>query len=386
MEQEYLYKICYLTTIDTNVGDDWIREGIHYLLEKAFSSSVGHVCVNIHDWKGTIIDAQGQDKILSSDGIIMAGTPFYFLNERKDLLRKILKVYFSGLGLLTGYSKYDGRCSGAPHVKPLWYDRVQSVWQHKPVAILAAGTNLAYNSDGSELLNDRYIKRFMNDIHSWSRLNTVREPLADQILNQLGIEHELFPCTAFWAMDGLDVSPQIDPEYIVLNYMAGGGHYRFEKKPEILWESVAVDLFRRCTQRYGAERVKVICHDAAEADAATRLLGSKSIWYDPGYKKTLESYSYARTGVVNRCHAQIVMAGLGSPSVVVGKDSRTLMAQEVKLPRYYYENVDVDTLFNHVCAMYDGFEGYRTTLRDLKAIKERRYVDVIKERYVRSFA
>jgi len=386
MNQEKLLKICYLTTINTNVGDDWIREGIRYLLEKSFSKPLEKTCVNIHDWKKTIFDEQGNDKVLTADGVVMAGTPFYFINERKDFLRKFLKAFFSSLGLFTGFSKFDGRCSGAPHVKPLWYDRIQKIWQHKPLAILAAGTNVGYYSNGDELLNDRYVKKFMKDIHSWSRLNTVREPLADHILNFLDIEHKLFPCTAFWSMDGLGVSAQNNPEIIAFNFMAGGGHYRFDQRSDDRWDKIIFELFSLCLQRYGAERLKVICHDQYEADAATRLFGGKYVCFDQGYKETLEFYSYARTGIVNRCHAQVVMAGLGSPSVVVGKDSRTLMSKEVNLPRYYYKNVNSEILFDHLCKMYDGFEGYYNALRNLKAVKEEKYIQAIKERYVTSFA
>lgn len=378
-------RICHLTTIDTNIGDDWIREGIIYLLEQASSIRFDHVCVNIHDWKSTIIDEDGRDKILSSDGIIMAGTPFYFINERNDFLRKAAKVFFSLIGLFTGFSMYDGRCSGAKHVKPLWYDRIGKVYKVKPVAILAAGTNLAFDSDISELLQDRFIRKFLKDIHAWSRVNTVREPLASSLLKKLEIEHVEFPCSAFWAMDRFGIKALRDPQLVVFNYMAGGGHYRFEGGACHRWESTLMDVFNRAVKYYGQGRVRVICHCRSEADMATNLMGGRFVLFDPSYVASLEHYSHARTGIVNRCHGLIAMAGFASPSIVVGKDSRTLMADEIKLPRYFYKTVTSDELFSQLKSMNDDFEAYRRKLQEQKEAFEKSYIRLIREKYINLF-
>jgi hypothetical protein len=384
MNDHRKFRICLLTTIDTNVGDDWIREGLCYLIMRSCNNPIDFELINIHDWKGSIIDDNGNDKILSADAIIMAGTPFYFINERKDLIRKGAKLIFSLFGLVTGYSKYDGRCSGAPHVKPLWYDRIKKCYPKKPVAILAAGTNLNYYSNASELMRDRFIQNFLKDIHSWSRLNTVREPLASSLLRQMQIEHYQFPCTAFWAMDNASIKPYKNPEVVVFNYMPSGGHYRFEQRIGKKWESAVMELYQDCVKYYGKHRIRFICHDSKEADEAVKLIGSKNVYYEKGSIKTIELYRYARTGVVNRCHALMAMAGFGSPGLVVGKDSRTLMATEIGLPRYYYEKVNSEDLFTEIKLMYDGFEGHNGRLKKLKHEKEMDYVDLIKEKFIQS--
>jgi hypothetical protein len=372
-------RVCFLTTIETNVGDDWIREGILYLLSHASKQAIEEVHINIHDWKGTILDENRQDKIFFSDAIIMAGTPFYYINKRKDLLRKIAKTVFSAIGQFTEFSKYDGRCSGANYVKPIWYDRIAKIYRQKPIAILAAGTNLSYDSDASELYKDKFIRKFVWDIHSWSRLNTVREPIAASFLRKMNIEHSEFPCTAFWAMNSLGINPSTNPGIIAFNYMPGGGHYRFENQIDMGWQSVMLELFRYCADYFGSSRIKFICHNQSEADTATRVFGSKHVWYECGYEKVLKFYSHARTGIVNRCHALVAMAGFGTPSVVVGKDSRTHMATEIGLPRYFFKRVNCNELFSLLKTMYNDFETYNLRLKALKSAEENRYIELIRK-------
>ena len=70
-------KLCLFTSLNTNVGDDFIREGILNLLKKA-DISFEYTIINKHDPE-SLFDFEGKNKVKDSDFTILCGTPVFGL-------------------------------------------------------------------------------------------------------------------------------------------------------------------------------------------------------------------------------------------------------------------------------------------------------------------
>ena len=92
--------ITFITTINTNVGDDFVREGIKFLLEKKFKNIKysyinKHFPISARNGFEFITDIRiakyldkflplnlTRDKIFNSDMIVQSGAPVYWCHEK----------------------------------------------------------------------------------------------------------------------------------------------------------------------------------------------------------------------------------------------------------------------------------------------------------------
>ena len=341
-------KVAFITTVNHNVGDDFVRDGILYLLtrtvgpvepaliHKHFPLSVRSEWDWLHrsgftrvmdriphssalGWSRLIdrlpLRAAG-DKILNSELLVQCGAPVYWLN------------------------------AGSNSASNEWYEplvcrRWKRVRTRVPFLNIGAGSCQAYHSDGSEFSTAPGVLAYIRELHARCALTTVRDHLSKSILAMAGVDAPLLPCPSLFAckQHAIDAG---SPEYVALNYMKLGGHYRLDGAIDPLaWRKTFVAFARHLAR---SDRCVLVCHDRMEREEAGKMLPEFDRFYSNDYREYLRVYARASCGVVNRVHAAFVMASFGRPALVVGNDSRARMTELIDLPHLHVAEASVERL------------------------------------------
>tara|TARA_A100001011_G_C14241293_1_gene813372 strand:- start:359 stop:1459 length:1101 start_codon:yes stop_codon:yes gene_type:complete len=361
-------KIAIITTVDHNVGDDFVRKGIKYLLKQKFKNE-NIEFQNIHKHSpittrygyerfrnlriSRIVDkiipkSWSKDRINEADIIVQSGAPVYWCHET------------------IGSYCYDNE----------WYEPLikKRFLKNKNAKLfnLAAGTCQTYHSDGTEFnekCND-YIKEF----YELSDVTTVREGLARSVFKNISIDVPVIPCSSIFAIDEHALKNEGE-EYVVVNYMKGGAHYTFNQSIDFKkWENVFKKFYFQLKEK---ERVIISCHNQKEVDEALELDSEAKIFYEKDdYSAYMRFYSKAKFGIMNRLHGAILMASFGKPSVVIANDSRSRMLEEVGIKHYFVNEVDCEVLNREYEFLKSGANSFSERF---KAIKDKAFKDYMKE-------
>jgi len=340
--------VAVITTVCHNVGDDFVREGIIYLLGKKLGQAKvalihKHIPVTARPefewiyytgltrvlnklWGGglllsRVIDAlplnRKTDKILNCDLLLQSGAPVYWCFEN-------------------GTGSHNNEW-----YEPLVKRRYLVVKQRVPFINIGAGSCQPYYSDGSEFVTNVRCSCYIRELHSLCAVTTVRETLSRKILNSLGLDAPVILCPSIFAKDHFNIPPH-EPEYIALNFMPLGGHYDLGQridKPR--WEKTFASFYDDIRKRYP---VVLACHNRREFIAAGRMIPGARRYIASSSQEYLEFYSRARFYMGSRVHGALAVVSFGRPAFVIGADTRARMIDEVGLGRSFVNDVDVDTL------------------------------------------
>ena len=330
-------RVALITTLQHNVGDDFVREGIKYLIKKSASTDdVRFASIHKHSpitarygfekyrrfQKYEKLDRLlplklTRDRILESDMVIQCGAPIYWCHD-----------------------EVNAHCCDNEWFTPLVERRLVKIEKARFLNI-AGGSCQKYRSNGTEVCER--CKIYMRELYDASSLTTLRDDLAQNMLMNAGADAPVIPCPSLFAVDEHHIKPETG-DYVVLNFMDIAGHYSFQ--------SIDATAWRRTFQRF-YERIKnttrlvFVCHDAQELEFAHSFDPDVETFHSDNYVDYLHCYARARFGIVNRLHAAYALAGLGKPSLVIGNDSRTLMAKQIGLKYLYVDDVTVDMLDYH---------------------------------------
>lgn len=359
-------KVAIITTIRHNVGDDFARDGIIYLLKQYFKNQELHF-QNIHkhapitvrygfeNFRSRIVSTMldvipysiSKDRILEADLVVQSGAPVYWCN---------------------GW-RWGAHCAHNEWYRPL----IKKRFCRNPMAKLlniGGGTCQRYHSDGLDFCSScqRYIKEFFKT----ATVTTVRDKLAKEILNSIGLDAPVIPCPSIFAIDQHDATSRGD-EYVVLNYMEGGGHY-------ILWPNIDRNKWKKEFVKFYYElkkhdNVRLVCHDRKELQEAKELDQQADVFYSNDYLEYIDFYSRARFGIFNRVHGAFVMASFGKPAVVIGNDSRVKMVSEIGLENFFVNNVDSELLMQQYEYLKNGANNF---IERFKVLKQKAYNDYMK--------
>lgn len=329
-------KIGLITTLDTNIGDDFIRLGIQRVLRTVFPGSepgwvmlnkhrpkmvwpLWHPCRHMPLWAPRLRRAfrhAGGSRFHGCDAIVQCGAP----------------VIWNG-------------CARCEWNLPVWQDVVRDLHERIPVVNLAIGS--AYSLSAiPERIRSEADRAFIRSILGYCRLTTARDALAQKLVAELGGDIPLVPCSAGLAFDVPDAPA--DGDLVLVNYMFKAGHYDFTNDIDgAQWEHVAATVLAHVARRFN---VVFICHNQKEMDLAAQRF--------PQYKSVLPASvadyeQLARTGCLglfNRLHAAVACAGMGIPSVAVGNDTRTMMVEEYGVPVFDVRRCSAEDLI-------EAFEG-----------------------------
>ena len=375
-------RVCFITTIRHNVGDDFVREGILYLLHKHYGSVRAslihkHLPITtrpefswIHGRKWDAwLDGYKQslalrltnkvdsllpifpwsDRMLQCDVLVQSGAPVYWAHAPKD-------------------------CRNNEWWGPLIERRWVKAAAGRPFLNLAGGTCQKWGSDGSEFAERpatlEYIRRFF-DLAS---LTTVRDELSVQVVALAGRSVESVPCASLFAVNRLEIMPE-QGQYVVLNYMRGGGHFTFGQPVDTAgWEAKFLSFAGKLSRHY---RCVVVCHDIRELNTAKRLFPGMELFYSEDYVDYLRCYAAARFGIMNRVHGAIALASLGKPAVVVGSDSRAQTAEMIGLRSVFVHDVTPEWLEAQMELLESEVDSFPATMARQKEEAEQKYLRLL---------
>ncbi len=357
-------RAAFITTTDHNVGDDLVREGILYLLEKKLGNIRPalihkHFPVTVRDrfeWLqssgcaqivGRVTGGRARllsrfldtiplhpesDKILSCDLLVQSGAPVYW-------------CFPDGSG-----------CHTNEWFRPLIEKRYLRIKDEVPLINIGAGSCQPYKSSGSEFLENAACSAYIRRLHSLAAVTTVRDSLARAILHNIGLDAPLIPCPSLFARDRLRITPE-PAEFVAVNFMPLGGHYGFGQLiDEAEWQRTFVTF---CTTIGRRHPVVLVCHDRKELGLAMKILPNVKRMFADSSRSCLSIYSRARCYIGSRIHGAFATASFGRPAFVIGSDSRSRMMDEISLSDGFVAEMTPEFLLTVFGNMNDRASDYR---------------------------
>lgn len=348
-----------ITTVKHNIGDDFVREGILFLLD-AINVLDSVELIHKHS---PITAVYGLENIRS-----------YRLSKTIEPLTRLIgsknRVSNSDLLIQSGAPIYWCHTGGAHCADNEWFDplirkRFMPDRRGRKFLNIAGGSCQRYHSDGSEIDTCAKCSAYIREFFDACDLTLLRDSLARSMLNKAGRDAEVLPCTSIFAKDRLGITA-MEGEYIALNFMENGGHYTLGQNIDgSLWRA-QFKLLASEAKKYG--RVIIACHTQGEEKLARILVPEFERFLVPNdHREFMKFYARAKFGIVNRVHAGFMMASFGKPAVVIGNDSRALMMGNLNLPSYYVgdvQDVGVETLINQAQSRVATYADEMEAIRD----------------------
>ncbi|MCD4691923.1 MAG: polysaccharide pyruvyl transferase family protein [Calditrichales bacterium] len=360
-------KICFITTVNHNVGDDFVREGIIYLFKQKFkNTTLNFELIHKHspittrhgfEWFrnyrfSKYVDqflplSITKDKVLEADILVQSGAPVYWCHPEIGGPHCYANEWFE------------------PLIKRRYLERNFKI----PFLNLAAGTCQRYDSDGGGFNSCKFCQDYIKELQGLTKVTTVRDKLAKKVLNNMGINAPVIPCSSIFACELHGVNPK-NPEYVALNYMSGGAHYVFGQKIEFeKWEN-NFKRFYKTISRF--EKCIFVCHNQDEVMNAKKIDSNANIFISHDYKDYIKFYSKAKFGIMNRVHGAFLIASFGRPAVLIGNDSRVKMSEEITLSHTFVNNADLNWLLEQYEYLKNGGDNYS---QKFNGIKKKAYND-----------
>jgi polysaccharide pyruvyl transferase WcaK-like protein len=331
-------RIGLITTLNSNIGDDFIREGICLVLNKVFAGQkIEFLSVNKHR--------------------PMTVYPAWHPCHWTEWLPRGKSYAYSFLGKLlhrAGHSRFDDcqlivqcgapviwpGCHGCEWADPLWHQVVGRLFSRVPVLNLAAGSCYPWEKQPASITDPEDAK-YLKAILGYCRLTTVRDTLAQKLCASLGALVPHIVCSAFLAANDFQAGDTEDGP-ILINYMQGAGHFDWDQNIDGgVWQNTVKTLIERLQKRH---RLAFICHNQKEHELAGKMDASLPRLWPKSPAEYFSQVAAAKVALCNRIHAAVGLAGLGIPAIAVGSDTRLLMMAALGLPHYYVKDATADQL------------------------------------------
>ena len=340
-----------VTTIQRNIGDDFIREGIlRCIRELVPGEQLEAILVDKHDpqkiyprWHPLrVFDKQTfKPRWLSKPIRLVAGR----------WLPPLGGTVFEDCALLIqcGTPVLWPNCRGSEWAGPLWRDVLARLAQTgKPVLNLGAGSCYPLEHLPETLLHhpdEAFVRLMLNS----ARLTTARDKLARQLFDSVGGKVDQLCCPALLAAQAF-CTPANPTRKVLINFMAGGGHSSWGQAIDSnRWEQIMRVTVRHLEQL--GWQPFLLAHNQQELALATALWPDVPRACPAALPEYFALARDAAFGIFNRLHACVALAGLGIPSVAVGTDSRNFMVEQVGLPALYVKAATPERLIaalNHL--------------------------------------
>lgn len=368
-------KIGIITTLDHNIGDDFIRKGIINLLEEKYKGSkLNYVLINKH-LPFTIYPKWHPINSLSFLKKIKGGTRLKNLIDKYLIKIPFTKFNDCDLIIQSGAPVYWNDCYLCEWNIPIWQNVIDRLHKKIPVLNVAAGSCYPYEQQPAEISNNNDIE-YITHISDICKITTTRDRLANTLLNSLGKTNTKIPCTAFLAFNAeatLD-----DDHFILVNYMKGGGHFDWKQeidaaKWELIFKETVIEIKK-------TSKVAFICHNEAEKLLASDLNLGIDIFYPKNLDEYISIIRRCKFAINNRLHASVAMAGIGIPSIAIGTDTRLFMVDELSLPTYYVKEIkDSKQLIEKSLELLEKRFEYKNRLLTLKNEVKTKYIKLLND-------
>lgn len=336
-----MIRIGLITTLDTNIGDDFIREGICLVLQEVFKGhEIEFIPINKHQPLTVYPDWHPLHLAKLPRYLPRGGHRVSRLIERCASKLKHSRFDVCDLIVQCGAPVLWPGCHRCEWAGPLWHDVVRRLSRCIPALNLAAGSSYPWEQQPACITNPDDAQ-YLKSILGYCRLTTVRDTLAQCLCASLGTQTPFIPCSAFLTARG-HVTIRQDSGVVLINYMEGSGHYDWGQRIDpSVWRETVKTLIGRLQTRH---RLAFLCHNKAEYDLAQDLDPTLPYLYPKTSQEYLSLVSEAKVALCNRMHASVALAGMGIPSIAVCTDTRLLMVDAIGLPCLYVKEVSVDQL------------------------------------------
>jgi len=367
-------KVAIITTLNFNIGDDFVREGIIYLLRQyyknetlTFSFIHKHSPVTVRYGfenvrgitRSRLLDKAlplsiTRDRILECDLLVQSGAPAYWC-----------------------FADENNHCATNE-----WYDllikrRHEKIKDHAPLINLAVGTCQPYNSEGEEFFTQacKIDADYIRDFYQRAAATTVRGKVAGKVLAGLDCPAPVLPCTSIFGVKNLEIEPQ-EGEYVALNYMRGGAHFVMGQKIEFeKWQEAFRTFYQ--TMKEKGERLVFVCHNAPERDEALKFDPEAEVFFSENYQDYMRFYAKAKYGIMNRVHGAFMLGSLGKPSFLVGNDTRARIIEEIGQRSYFVNDVDASMLLNAAAELEESRHTYPEKINTIRDEAFKKYQEVL---------
>jgi hypothetical protein len=361
----HLPVVALMTTLDTNIGDDFIRDGIIHLLEEVLGRfNVAYI--NKHD-STSLFSARADetklygDKFWDADLVVQCGAPvFWHLGE-------------AATPLTSEWYQW------------LWRDRILDAnekGERCPKFInLGAGSCSYWGQGAQPFLSSADCADFARSAVGRAALTVVRDPVAAEILQSLRLKHEILPCPAFLAALRHARKPKAEPEWplIGLNLMELGGHFAtdpsFEKDA---WQRFCQQLIELLQSKGD---VVLLAHDEVERKYLSSLDSQLRIVLPSSYHEYHGVLRQLSLWIGNRVHGAVCAAGYGVPALILGNDTRARIGEYIGLKVLRSSDRDFEAVSSWVDAFHsaNSRELEAVRLRDLQQETRSRYIELLTE-------
>ncbi|MCI0448095.1 polysaccharide pyruvyl transferase family protein [bacterium] len=366
-----------ITTLNTNIGDDLIREGIIQVLHEVYSGrKLEFVLINKH---------QPYSVYPRRHPISLAHSVLQYLPCGNTKLTR----YSANMFYRNGGSRFDScdlilqcgtpvlwpNCSQCEWAEPLW-DQVVGRLSNAGKSVVNLGAGSCYPWENQpEAVENPEDANYLGRILDYCRVTTVRDELAQKLLAPLGHICPLIPCPAFLAAGRFNI--QNKPEYFIINYMEKAGHYEWDQKIDgNAWKQTMKAIIHRIKK---TEKPLFLCHNQNELQLTEELDSSIPRFLPKSIPEFFSVLSTAKAALCNRLHASVAMAGFGVPAISVGTDTRLQMAATLKLPVYYVKEASENTLIEATDNILKNREEYSERLMTLRQRAFQEYVTIMNQ-------
>ena len=371
-------RIGLITTLNHNVGDDFIRIGLLKVLKKVLhGQQIEFVAINKHrpytvypGWHPVRVAGLSQylprakTRVGNLIGSLLAAPALSKFTDCAAVVQCGAPVLWPG-------------CHDCEWTQPLWRDVVGSLHERIPVFNLAAGSCYPWERQPASV-EDRDDAEFLTTIHGYCRLTTVRDRLSRDLFGSLGCPVPHLPCSALLAA-GEPKSGVDGDGSILINYIPGGTPNDFGQGVDgSVWREMVREVVGRLRQRH---KVAFICHNEAERRAAAEVSDGLPCYLPRTVDEYFEVASGAKAGIFNRMHASVGFAGLGIPSIAIGADTRLLMVEHLGLPCYYLKDAATATLEDKLEGLLMERASQKERLLNLRRETMRSYVEAISSKF-----
>jgi hypothetical protein len=365
-----MIKISFITTVNHNVGDDFVREGLKYILRQYFKNEE-LVFESVHK-HSPITSRHGFEwfRYLRLSGIADKLLP---LSITKDRIVEADLIVQSGAPVYWCHDSIDSHCSENEWYAPLIRRRL-SLNKKAKLLNIAAGTCQRYDSDGAEFLECQKDIDYIKEFFDASAITTLRDTLAEKVLNSIGLNAPVIPCSSIFAVDEYNLKPG-EGDFVAVNFMKSGGHYTFGQTIDYSRWLSDLKKFYDEISRY--EKVVFVCHNNDEVKEAARIAPGGNVFISNKYLDYMKLYANAKFGVVNRVHGAFMMASFGKPSIVIGNDTRARMAHEIGLESVFINDANYDFLMNQYSYLKAGADNFKERFRIIKDEAFNKYMEAL---------
>jgi len=344
-------RIGLVTTIGTNIGDDFIREGIVSVVQQLLSRN-RFECVLVNKHRPHTVYHRWHPIRLCYDNDFHARLhlgPLRRMVERRLPPFGLSRFDLCDMIIQCGTPIVWEGCRNSEWARLIWKDVLARLSRGgTPVLNVGGGSCYAWERQPTTLVGqaDEAFIRLMLDAAS---LTTVRDDLSMQLFGTLGYRAQLISCPAILA--GQLFATSAEPRRkVLINYMSGGGHYDWGQGIDVsLWEATMSSLLTYLRQ--DGWEVLLLAHSESEVAEYARLWPELPRCFPATAQEYFQTIRDAAFGIFNRMHASVAAAGLGIPSVAIGTDTRNMMVTTLGLPAFYVEDAKVDNLVAVVSEM-----------------------------------